>query len=237
MSTKGAKLVLKKNKKLDKIYHPDTGLVFKSASERVVIGRIIEDEFASLDQESVDLCQQYGFRYDESLIEEEEQPNEEETNEDANNETNNEKSEDQDSSPNEEATNTERVTEESPKEPPKESPKESPKEPSVVSKDDLSATVTKPNTNPTSVPSDVSQARLAKTEVRGEFADVLRRLGELHEGLCRGLREELLASGQNAEELKGKLAESEEALTKTKKELEDVKRKLKGVLAAMQGDL
>ena len=33
MSNKATKLTLKRNKKLDKMYHPESGLVFKSASE------------------------------------------------------------------------------------------------------------------------------------------------------------------------------------------------------------
>ena len=69
MSSKTAKLVLKKNKKLDKIYHPDTGLVFKSATEKVVIGRIVDDEFVPLDEEAVELCEKNSFKVDESLLE------------------------------------------------------------------------------------------------------------------------------------------------------------------------
>ena len=64
MSSKSIKLVLKKNKKLDKIYHPETSLVFKSATEKIVIGRIEDDEFVPLDQLCVDLCLQNNFKYD-----------------------------------------------------------------------------------------------------------------------------------------------------------------------------
>lgn len=80
MSSKTAKLVLKKHKKLDKIYHPDTGLVFKSATEKVVVGRIVDDDFVELDEEALQLCEQNHFKVDESLLETEEaeeQPEEE----------------------------------------------------------------------------------------------------------------------------------------------------------------
>ena len=68
-SSKTTKLVLRPHRKLNKLYHSDTGLVFKSATEKVVIGRIVDDEFVSLDEEALDLCQQNNFRYDESLVE------------------------------------------------------------------------------------------------------------------------------------------------------------------------
>ena len=69
MSSKGLKLTLKRNKKLDRIYHSDTNLVFKSVNEKVVIGRIENDEFVSLDDTCISLCNEWGLSYDESLIE------------------------------------------------------------------------------------------------------------------------------------------------------------------------
>jgi hypothetical protein len=69
MSSKGLKLTLKRNKKLDRIYHSDTNLVFKSANEKIVIGRIEYDDFISLDDMCISLCEQWGLSYDESLIE------------------------------------------------------------------------------------------------------------------------------------------------------------------------
>ncbi len=73
MSKTPAKLTLKKNKKLDLIYHPETMLVFKSATEKVVTGRILDDEFVSLDEEALKLCDENGFKYDETLVETEDQ--------------------------------------------------------------------------------------------------------------------------------------------------------------------
>lgn len=85
MSSKGLKLTLKRNKKLDKIFHGETNLVFKSVNEKIVIGRLEGDEFLSLDGICIELCEEWGLSYDESLIEKtstteeenEEQPKEE----------------------------------------------------------------------------------------------------------------------------------------------------------------
>jgi len=69
MSLKTAKITLVKNKKLDCIYHKDSMLVFKSANEKLVIGRIENDEIISLDEKALELCEVHGFKYDESLVE------------------------------------------------------------------------------------------------------------------------------------------------------------------------
>ena len=69
MSSKGIKLNLKRNKKLDKIYHSETNLVFKSVNEKVVIGRIENDEIIPLDESCIKLCDDWGLSYDDSLVE------------------------------------------------------------------------------------------------------------------------------------------------------------------------
>ena len=64
---------LAKHKKTGRLYNKDTGLVFNSAEkDRLVIGRLDNDEFVPLDQEAVDLCEKHGVKYDESLVEVEE---------------------------------------------------------------------------------------------------------------------------------------------------------------------
>jgi hypothetical protein len=68
MATK--KIVLKKNKTLDKIWHPESSLVFKSAKEKIVIGRCVDDCLVCLDQEALELCTQWKFKYDKELIDE-----------------------------------------------------------------------------------------------------------------------------------------------------------------------
>lgn len=64
---------LKKSKKLDKIYDNETKLVVRSKDDKTVIGRIEDDNFVELDQDAVDLCDKHGYKYDESLIQFEEE--------------------------------------------------------------------------------------------------------------------------------------------------------------------
>jgi hypothetical protein len=77
MSTK---IILKKLKELGTIWHPESTLVFKSKDDKVVIGRWDKSEFIDLDDTAIESCEKWGFKIDESLIEEEvsEPQNEEE---------------------------------------------------------------------------------------------------------------------------------------------------------------
>jgi len=61
----GEKLVLKKHKNSGYIYNCNNNLVYRSVQDRIVIGRIDQDEFIPLDDHAISLCQQYGFRYEE----------------------------------------------------------------------------------------------------------------------------------------------------------------------------
>ena len=67
------KIVLKKNKAINKIWHPESTLVFKSSKEKMVIGRYEDGELIPLDEETLDLCTKWKFKYDSSLVEEEEE--------------------------------------------------------------------------------------------------------------------------------------------------------------------
>ena len=69
MSTDKRK-VLKPLKEMETIWHPDSTLVFKSKTEKVVIGRWINGEFVPLDEEAVELCTQWSFKYDQELYDE-----------------------------------------------------------------------------------------------------------------------------------------------------------------------
>ena len=66
------KIVLKKNTTINKIWHPESTLVFKSSKEKLVIGRFHDGELIPLDDEALDLCVQWKFKYDSSLVDEEE---------------------------------------------------------------------------------------------------------------------------------------------------------------------
>ena len=72
---------LKRHVKSGKIFFTDTKLVVKSASEKIVIGRIFNDDFLQLDKEAVDLCNQLGLQYDKNLLNEEETEQRQESNE------------------------------------------------------------------------------------------------------------------------------------------------------------
>lgn len=87
------KIALKKNKEIDKIWHPESGLVFKSSTEKLVIGRFKDGEVIPLDDEALDLCTQWKFKYDTSLVEEvdEEEGDEEEGDEEDEEDENDEK--------------------------------------------------------------------------------------------------------------------------------------------------
>ena len=66
------KIILKKNKTINKIWHPESTLVFKSYNEKLVIGRFQDGKVIPLDDEALDRCVQWKFKYDTSLVDEEE---------------------------------------------------------------------------------------------------------------------------------------------------------------------
>ena len=71
-----AKIMLKKLKELNTIWHPESTLVFKSKDEKLVIGRWVDLSFVDIDDTAIQLCETWKFKIDESLIE---QQTEEET--------------------------------------------------------------------------------------------------------------------------------------------------------------
>ena len=67
------KVMLKKLKSINKIWHPESTLVFKSLEDKKVIGRFCDNEFIPLDNEALSRCSKWGFNYDPELVEEEEE--------------------------------------------------------------------------------------------------------------------------------------------------------------------
>jgi hypothetical protein len=59
------KVILKTLKELDTIWHPDSKLVFKSKDDKKVIGRYENNEFIEFDDEALELCKVWKFKYDE----------------------------------------------------------------------------------------------------------------------------------------------------------------------------
>lgn len=72
MSSKPTKVVFKRLKLKDAeyVWHEESTLVFKSAKERVVIGRYCDNHIINLDDKTLDLCDEYGFNCDPSLVDE-----------------------------------------------------------------------------------------------------------------------------------------------------------------------
>jgi hypothetical protein len=71
-ASESKKIVLKKLTKLGTTWHPDSTCVFKAPGttkkDRVVIGRWVDDEFISLDEDALTLCEEWDFKPDESLL-------------------------------------------------------------------------------------------------------------------------------------------------------------------------
>jgi hypothetical protein len=60
------------NKNIDRYWHEESTLVFKSKDEKVVIGRYDGTELVDMDDETVTLADEWKFKLDPSMIEEEE---------------------------------------------------------------------------------------------------------------------------------------------------------------------
>ena len=82
MSATKRKIVLKKLKAHNTIWHPESTLVFKSLKERLVIGKYVDDKLIPLDEEALDLCDKWKFKPDDSLLENDESGENDENGED-----------------------------------------------------------------------------------------------------------------------------------------------------------
>ena len=71
MSEAKRRIVLKKLPAHKTIWHPESTLVFKSQKVRKVVGRMVEGELLTLDEECLARCEEWNFKPDESMIQEE----------------------------------------------------------------------------------------------------------------------------------------------------------------------
>ena len=55
--------ILRLHRTFKKFYHPETGFVFKSKEEKVVIGKIEGENIEKLNSKSIDECKAWGFPY------------------------------------------------------------------------------------------------------------------------------------------------------------------------------
>ena len=215
MSNKATKLTLKRNKKLDKIYHPESGLVFKSASEKIVIGRIADDEFISLDEDTIALCEQYGQEYDKSLVEEVED-------EAGSQENEVQEVENQEVDTNQEVENQEVDT------------KQENEVQEVVSQE----VVSQENENQPDVKvKNVSEISTLISSFSSTISGIIASKDKVILEKDGALQSSVNAHKKDRETFSAKEKELSETISKLQKELEEVKKKLKGVLLAMQGEL
>ena len=56
--------IIKLNKDIKMWWHLETKLVFKSSTEKIVIGRYKDGEFQKLKEDDIEDCQKYGFKYE-----------------------------------------------------------------------------------------------------------------------------------------------------------------------------
>jgi hypothetical protein len=57
--------VLRKNKAIDMLWHSATGMVFKSAKERIVVGKCVNDKVLPLTKDDIEICMSHSFAYEE----------------------------------------------------------------------------------------------------------------------------------------------------------------------------
>ncbi len=56
-------IILRKNKKTSKLWHPKTKMVFKSSTEKIVIGKMEGEYVKSLTDEDIEVCKTWGFGF------------------------------------------------------------------------------------------------------------------------------------------------------------------------------
>ena len=66
----GSQPILRKHKITNRLYHPESLLVFKSSSEKVVVGKIVDDQVQKLSSKDIELCKKYFFRFENDCFEE-----------------------------------------------------------------------------------------------------------------------------------------------------------------------
>ena len=238
MSLKTAKITLVKNKKLDCIYHKDSMLVFKSANEKLVIGRIENDEIIPLDEKALELCEVHGFKYDESLVE----------TEDATSQGNTESQEPENTSEN--------STEQSQPVVQSSQPVVQPSQPVVQPVVQQSQPVVQASQPVVQQSQPVVQAsqpvvqavvqNVTSDSVVKQFEDILNsdavRLvdyfkSQISVNLVSCFKNQVETSSENLQKSNDRVSELEGQVASLRKELDETKKKMRGILAAIQADL
>jgi hypothetical protein len=63
---KSPETILRKHKELDKYWHRETCMVFKSGTERIVIGKCVNEKLVSLTEEDIEVCKSRRWQYEAS---------------------------------------------------------------------------------------------------------------------------------------------------------------------------
>jgi outer membrane biosynthesis protein TonB len=210
MASKKEKTVFKKHKALDKVYHPESGLVIKSATDKVVVGRISDDEFVSLDDECLELCEKYGFKYDETLVAEQES---------------------------EENPEVEEKPEEEAEEEPEEEAEPEPKKKSKVKESETKAETEEPQPEPQPEPKKKPKEDGKKAPEKPKGNDVMSELSSLVSSHSESLTAFVQTLLDRSNESQDKCSKLEAEISSLKTQLEETKTKMKKLLSAMQNDL
>lgn len=65
---KKPKLILRKNKQIsNKLWHAETGFVFKSEEDKIVIGKCVDNNINALSDDDIKVCMANGFRYEKKI--------------------------------------------------------------------------------------------------------------------------------------------------------------------------
>ena len=234
MTSTSSKIKLVKNNKLDCLYNKETSLVFKSAKEKLVIGRIENETVIPLDQRAVELCEENGFDYDESLVTIEEASGEENGDE-----------EDDNGEPSVKETRLKSVVpEQKDKGGLKESSKEA-KEPAKEARESPKET----RETPRETKEPAKEARESSKETRestpvktsqssgGKTLDEMKGIGKMLVNYAEEIEKFVSHVRVETSELEQQVVSLTKERDDSRKELEDTKKKMKAILAAMQGEL
>ena len=207
----------KKHKKTNHIYNPESGLVLKSGDEKTIIGRIDGDSFVEFDETCLKLCKEFSFKYDEKLLDkiskQEQVEAVEEDEEDA---------EDAEEEEEEESEETEKV----------EKKLDFSSIPVNQNQERKLSTVSVPVQE--RKPSVVVEKVSSKTDKSVSSQDTKLKISEFLDKKTEDMKKFLFEIDT---ENKNKISELEESLKKLNKDYEDVKKKLKAVLSAMNESL
>jgi hypothetical protein len=59
--------MLRKNKDINHLWHSDTGMVFKSKDQLIVIGKCVKNSIYPLTDKDIDICMAHGFIYQDDI--------------------------------------------------------------------------------------------------------------------------------------------------------------------------